>query len=479
MVDIMKKTDAVNYIVNCLEHKSLSIFLGSGMSYNACGLDWKTLVDPYISRLPGNDPNQIKGLQYYITQNNVDPIEFKKEIAKKFTDLKFDVRHEILAKLPVRNYWTTNFDTLIEDALKYTREKRDVMTTNDSFITADERRDNVVYKLHGDVNAPQGIVILQDDYDRYEESHRNYMIALGNELATNNMLFLGYSFNDPDIKNIFRLLKLKSSATQTHLLILKKEINEKELAQKYWVDELTKKGIITCLIDKYTEIDEILERVYKKYMARKIFISGSSCGYYGKFSDVEAQDLLYRLGYKLIDDFKDQDINIISGYGLGVGIHLIEGAAEAVANDDLDFGKKILIYPFPKMYYNVDSKDRPTELEDHFRHYREKMIDKCGIAFFLFGNKKDKNGNVIIADGVIKEFEIAHKQGKYIFPIGSTGGAAKVLADKVLTNYMDYNKTSPEVEKLYYELNIPDISAEDIIEKICAIVDLIGYRNDG
>lgn len=475
----MEKTNAINYIVNCLEHKSLSIFLGSGMSFDACGLDWKTLVEPYISLLPGNDSDQIKGLQYYVTQNKVDPIDFKKEIAEKFTGLEFDSRHEILAKLPIRNYWTTNFDTLIEDALKNSHEKRDVMTTNDSFITAEERRDNVVYKLHGDVNEPKGIVILQDDYDCYEVSHCNYIIALGNELATNNMLFLGYSFSDPDINNILRILKIRASATQTHLLILKRAPKDKELAQKYWVDEMIKKGIITCLIDEYTEVEEILKRVYKKYMSRKIFISGSSCGDYGKFTADEAHQLLYNLGYKLIEDFKFQDINLISGYGLGIGPDLVEGAAEAVANNDLDFGKKILIYPFPKAYYGIHSEDRSLELEEHFGHYREKMIDKCGIAFFLFGNKKDKNGNVISADGVVKEFEIAHKQGKYVFPIGSTGWASKVLADRVLANYADYNNTSPTVEKLYRELNLPNIAADEIIEKICSIIDLIAYRDDG
>lgn len=58
------------------------------------------------------------------------------------------------------------------------------------------------------------------------------------------------------------------------------------------------------------------------------------------FAINEAHDLLYRLGYKLIERFKDQDVNLISGYGLGVGPNIVEGAAEAVANNDLDFGKR-------------------------------------------------------------------------------------------------------------------------------------------
>ena len=81
---MMEKTDLINYIVNCLEHKSLSVFLGSGMSYDACKIDWKSLVAPYISQLPGNDPDLIKGLQYYVTQNKIDVGDFKREIALKF-----------------------------------------------------------------------------------------------------------------------------------------------------------------------------------------------------------------------------------------------------------------------------------------------------------------------------------------------------------------------------------------------------------
>ena len=475
----MEKTDLINHLVNCLEHKSLSVFLGSGLSFNACGLDWDGLVKPYISQLPGNDDDLIKGLQYYVTQNGINIIDFKREIATKFLNLKYDQRHELLAKLPIRNYWTTNFDTLIEDALTNICEQRDIMKTNESFISAEERRDNVVYKLHGDINEPQGIVILQDDYEKYSISHCNFVTALENELATNSILFLGYSFSDPDIKNILNIVNLKNSSSQTHLLILKRAPKEKELVQKYQIDEWRKKGILTCIIDKYTEIDEILKRVYNKYMARKIFISGSSCGDYGKFTETEAHELLYKLGYKLIEYFEYQDIGLISGYGLGVGPHLIEGAAEAVANYNLDFGKKILIYPFPKAYYGIHSEDRSAELEEHFVHYREKMVDKCGIAFFLFGNKKDKNGNTIDADGVIKEFEIAHHKEKYVFPIGSTGGASKILADKVLSNYAEYNKTSLEVKKLYYELNSPEITADEIVEKIITIVDLIAYRTNG
>lgn len=45
------KKNLINEIVRRLEEKSLSVFLGAGMSYDACCLDWTTLIKPYAEQL--------------------------------------------------------------------------------------------------------------------------------------------------------------------------------------------------------------------------------------------------------------------------------------------------------------------------------------------------------------------------------------------------------------------------------------------
>jgi hypothetical protein len=60
----------------------------------------------------------------------------------------------------------------------------------------------------------------------------------------------------------------------------------------------------------------------------------------------------------------------------------------------------------------------------------EFAISYAGIAIFVFGNKI-YNGNVVIADGLIKEFEIAKKNGLLLIPIGATGYATKVIYDEL------------------------------------------------
>ena len=103
------------------------------------------------------------------------------------------------------------------------------------------------------------------------------------------------------------------------------------------------------------------------------------------------------------------------------------------------------------------------------------MIDKCGVVFFLFGNKKSGD-QTIIADGVLKEFEIACQQNKYVFPIGATGWAAEQLAQKVMRNFEKYNPGLKEIKELYFELNNPSVSASRIVEIILDIIDRLAYR---
>lgn len=103
------------------------------------------------------------------------------------------------------------------------------------------------------------------------------------------------------------------------------------------------------------------------------------------------------------------------------------------------------------------------------------MISKCGAVFFLFGNKMDEKG-LTNASGVKKEFEIAVKNEKYVFPIGATGYMAKELADIVLSDFEKYNGKMPKVKKILKKLNNSNTSPEEIIDGVLHIIDAIAFR---
>lgn len=476
---MVKESILIGEYVKALREKNASIFIGSGMSKSVSGLDWKDLIMPYAKMIgysqKDNDYPFIA--QAYVNAGH-DVSEFKKDICNKFKSTEIPEFHKLIARLPIKNYWTTNYDTFIENALDAAKKHKDVIFDNASFCSLDDARDHIVYKCHGDCNHPQSIVITQQDYECYRLKAFNFTNALYNELASSTILFLGYSFSDPDINNILATLSTINDVKRTHYMITKKEKGSKAVKQHHWIKNLERYGIQTLLIGDYPYIMKIMSDIEKRYMANKIMISGSANVYPPNLPEKEARQFIYDLGYQLVkSDCSHSNtghgLEVINGNGLGVGPYLYEGIAEATATFDLDMADYLTMYPFPKTYYSKFEKDK--SLEEKYRKYREKMIDKCGIVFFMFGNRYDDNGNIVNAPGVRKEFDIAFQKHKYVFPIGATGFMAKELADEVLENFEKYNGKMPNLKRALMRLNSPKIKPSDIIENILNIVDTLTF----
>jgi len=74
------------------------------------------------------------------------------------TRAKLTENHKVLASLPIRTYWTTNYDTLLEESLKQAGKMPDVKITVENLATTTPRRDAVIHKMHGDVSQPDRAV---------------------------------------------------------------------------------------------------------------------------------------------------------------------------------------------------------------------------------------------------------------------------------------------------------------------------------
>lgn len=80
----------------------------------------------------------------------------------------------------------------------------------------------------------------------------------------------------------------------------------------------------------------------------------------------------------------------------------------------------LTLMPFP-----TTSRDKKSLLK-LWDAYREEMISQCGIGIFISGNKVI-DGNIINANGMIKEYEIAENNDLVNIPLKFTGVAAKEL----------------------------------------------------
>jgi len=186
---------------------------------------------------------------------------------------------------------------------------------------------------------------------------------------------------------------------------------------------------------------------------KTVFISGSAYEY-GKFGD-EGRDFIRALTRTLLQN----GFKIISGFGNGVGNHVLEGAL-----DEIYLGQKekltdqLRIFPFPLMNGLTDSIHKS---------YRDDIISQAGTAIFLFGNKLEDIA-VRHADGMKKEFDIARSYQALLIPVGASGYISEQLWRDLLAEYDNYFD-SREKFGWYERLGDPSARPDQLIDAILQI----------
>lgn len=466
----------INDYVKDLREGNASIFIGAGMSRGAGFVDWKGLLTDIAKSLDldiAKEYDLLSIAQYHVNKNGRTRIN--KKILEEFTEeIEETENHRIIARLPYQTIWTTNYDNLIEETCsKYDKIVDDKYTVKQLFYNK-PKRDLILYKMHGDVDFPGEAILTKEDYEGYFISHEPFITALSGELISKTFLFVGFSFTDPNIDFVLSRLNFKyKSEKKEHYCLLKKynlndfnndqaELDYNLKKQSLFISELKRYGITTILIDDYSDITQILKEIENRYKKTSIFISGSAAEY-GTIGDLDSQKFVHLLSKKLIE----KNYKIINGFGLGIGSAIINGALDAIYNNPKKYSEEQLILkPFPQ--FKTGYKDLPELWED----YRKKMISQAGISIIIFGNKKDSNGNIINADGVYKEFEIAKSLGVIPIPISYTGYKAEEIFNEIIKNPEHYYydiQMFEEIKKLDFDRNDLEKTVNDIVKIITKI----------
>jgi hypothetical protein len=109
---------------------------------------------------------------------------------------------------PWKSIFTTNYDDLIEQAYVGKGKKVRVYHSNFSFTTGDESEDGVLFKIHGTIEHDicdghtSRIILSEADYEQTETYRENLYDRLKGDLAGADLIVIGHSLADPDIKAI-------------------------------------------------------------------------------------------------------------------------------------------------------------------------------------------------------------------------------------------------------------------------------------
>ncbi|HEX3871453.1 MAG TPA: SIR2 family protein, partial [Pirellulales bacterium] len=103
----------------------------------------------------------------------------------------------------VGTMYTTNQDNLVELCFAAYGHRLSVVIDIDD-IAQLRPGDVVLYKFHGDLTEPDSIVFAKEDYARRgPTSDFELDIRLRSDALAKSLLFLGYSFRDPNVKDLF------------------------------------------------------------------------------------------------------------------------------------------------------------------------------------------------------------------------------------------------------------------------------------
>lgn len=199
----------------CINNGNACVMVGAGFSFNAKPNNprakpfptWQDLGKVFYGKVRGNNIED-SGYNFY------DPLRLAYEVETNFGKhvlnniLKSEIPdqeyqpsklHVELLKLPWKDVFTTNYDTLLE------RAATEVIETNYSVVV--NHFDLVhslsprIIKLHGCFNASTPLIISQEDYRSYPKKFAPFVNTVQQALIENTLCLIGFSGDDPNFLN--------------------------------------------------------------------------------------------------------------------------------------------------------------------------------------------------------------------------------------------------------------------------------------
>lgn len=423
--------------VRSMREEAAAIFVGAGLSRAAGCVDWKELLHDVAVDLglDVNLENDLVALAQYHVNESGDRSRLNQLLVEEFTkDTTLTENHRLIARLPIRTIWTTNYDKLIEDAYREVHRKLDVKVSVENLNTTMPGRFATLHKMHGDVQAPHEAVLTKEDYESYQEKRQLFSEALKGDLVSKSFLFLGFSFEDPNVDYILsRIRVLLGVNKRRHYCIMKRlsapttprgtdlaDFEYRKRKMDLRIADLKRYSIQAILVDDYGETTQILRQLSLRVCLWDVFISGSAHDY-GSFGKERMEQLCASLGEAIITD----GFNLVSGFGLGIGGRVIAGAIHACMAKGVWMDDRLKLRPFPQGL-------PADEQQAIWNAIREDLVQSSGVAIFIAGNKLDSASNTVVpATGLQAEYELAKAKGKFILPLGSTGFLAKEIWEMV------------------------------------------------
>lgn len=217
----------IKVIKNAINTKKLVVFAGAGISIDSGVPSWSRLIDEIKNELdlPESEKDFLKIPQIYYNERQ------EKEYIEKIRNvlghkkLKHNEIHEEIFELNPEHVLTTNFEDLLEQVINkkslpfsVVKEDKDLPYSHNT---------KLLIKVHGDLDSTN-FVLKEDDYLNYSYNHPLIEAFIKSVFASKVVLFIGYSYNDYNLKQIVQNVRniLGNNFQSAYLLSTDKQAHE-------------------------------------------------------------------------------------------------------------------------------------------------------------------------------------------------------------------------------------------------------------
>ena len=379
---------------------------------------------------------------------------------------------QIVARLPIRHIWTTNYDELIERAFREIQRPIDPVSGAKDLALRPTPGATRLYKMHGSISRLDDIVISTDDYELYRLKRGSYLPLLQAHLTSMSMLFIGLSFTDPNVRHVLSLIRESfTESPPEHFAIVRppkredaateEEYKARAAQHKLWTQDLRRYGLLAIEIENYDEVPDLLKAIERRVAKRRVWVSGS----WPLDSNPDELNRIYSLSESIGYQIGDAGLNLVTGVGLTVGSATISGFLKSLRNGGgWDLEHRLVARPFPQAISGEPNSEDWTSL-------RQEMARHAGVVIVVGGAKHGGEG-LISASGVLEEVELAQAADALVIPVGATGYAAQEVSNKLIGSSspcsgIDMKRPTDEELK---QLANPQASNEELVQLIFRII---------
>lgn len=199
--------ESIHILHEAYIEKKLVLFIGAGVDHDSGLPLWGKSIEIFCNHM-NIDPEKADNLKipqfYFNSRGKKEYVELCRKIFHFGENLPINALHEKIIDFNVNTIITTNYTHFLEQEMD---NKGHIYRT----VCQDKdlpyiKNENLIIKMHGDFEH-DNFVLKEDDYLNYSDNFRLIETYIKAVIAKNVVLFIGYSFQDPDVKQLFSWVK--------------------------------------------------------------------------------------------------------------------------------------------------------------------------------------------------------------------------------------------------------------------------------